>query len=114
MKKAAGGLSIDDVFSSDSHNQQELLFTSSWYLEIAIAKRCRLHKLIRLIAKRCRSNKLVRQRFAFALRFSRWFLRRWIQQKINPVEGYSALHIQSTKNAAVEVSISSEAVDEFL
>ncbi|KZV39507.1 hypothetical protein F511_35679 [Dorcoceras hygrometricum] len=61
------------------------------------------------IAKRCRSNKLVRQRFAFALRFNRWFLQRWIQQKlkdrriqqkINPVEGYSALHIQSTKNSA--------------
>ncbi|KZV53697.1 hypothetical protein F511_38747 [Dorcoceras hygrometricum] len=32
------------------------------------------------IAKRCRSNKLVRQRFAFALRFSRWFdFSRWIQ-----------------------------------
>ncbi|KZV45506.1 LRR receptor-like serine/threonine-protein kinase [Dorcoceras hygrometricum] len=36
------------------------MFTSRCYLELAIAKRCR-------------SNKLVRQRFAFALRFSRWF-----------------------------------------
>ncbi|KZV51687.1 hypothetical protein F511_30100 [Dorcoceras hygrometricum] len=34
--------------------------TSRWYLKIAIAKRCRL-------------DKWIRQRFAFALRFSRWF-----------------------------------------
>ncbi|KZV40634.1 hypothetical protein F511_34398 [Dorcoceras hygrometricum] len=40
-------------------NQQKAS-TSSWCLELAIAKRCR-------------SNKLARQRFAFALRFSRWF-----------------------------------------
>ncbi|KZV20668.1 U-box domain-containing protein 44-like [Dorcoceras hygrometricum] len=35
--------------------------TSQWYLTLAIAKRCRL-------------DKWIRQRFAFALRFSRWFL----------------------------------------
>ncbi|KZV49356.1 serine/threonine-protein kinase-like protein [Dorcoceras hygrometricum] len=40
-------------------SSRKLLFTSSWYLELAIAKRCR-------------SNKLERQRFAFALSFSRW------------------------------------------
>ncbi|KZV48568.1 polyol transporter 5-like [Dorcoceras hygrometricum] len=34
--------------------------TSRWYLKLAIAKRCRL-------------DKWIRQRFAFALRFSRWF-----------------------------------------
>ncbi|KZV36095.1 beta-glucosidase [Dorcoceras hygrometricum] len=36
--------------------------TSRWYLTLAIAKRCRL-------------DKWIRQRFVFALRFSRWFLR---------------------------------------
>ncbi|KZV54074.1 nuclear-pore anchor [Dorcoceras hygrometricum] len=35
--------------------------TSRWYLTLAIAKRCRL-------------DKWIRQRFAFALRFSRWIL----------------------------------------
>ncbi|KZV23981.1 hypothetical protein F511_20902 [Dorcoceras hygrometricum] len=60
MKKAAGALSIDDVISSDITISRKLLFTSRCYLKLAIAKRCR-------------SNKLVRQRFAFALRFSRWF-----------------------------------------
>ncbi|KZV32819.1 hypothetical protein F511_24065 [Dorcoceras hygrometricum] len=39
---------------------QQRASTSSWYLELTIAKRCRLHKLIR-------------QRFAFAL---------WIQQML--------------------------------
>ncbi|KZV56620.1 hypothetical protein F511_43235 [Dorcoceras hygrometricum] len=34
--------------------------TSRWYLQIAIAKRCRL-------------DKWIQQRFGFALRFSRWF-----------------------------------------
>ncbi|KZV36167.1 hypothetical protein F511_22835 [Dorcoceras hygrometricum] len=57
--KAAGALSIDDVISSDitiSRNiYQQRASTSSWYLKLAIAKRCRLHKLIR-------------QRFAFALK----------------------------------------------
>ncbi|KZT76541.1 glycerophosphodiester phosphodiesterase-like protein [Dorcoceras hygrometricum] len=62
MKKAAGALSIDDVISSDITISRKLLFTSSWYLEIAIEKRCRLHKLIR-------------QSFAFALRFNRCSLR---------------------------------------
>ncbi|KZV33709.1 hypothetical protein F511_30684 [Dorcoceras hygrometricum] len=67
MKKAAGALSIDDVISSDITTSRKLMFTSRCYLKLAIAKRCRL-------------NKLVRQRFAFALRFSRWFdFSRWIQ-----------------------------------
>ncbi|KZV26233.1 hypothetical protein F511_43698 [Dorcoceras hygrometricum] len=57
-KKAAGALSIDDVISSDITISRKLMFTSRRHLELAIAKRCR-------------SNKLVRQRFAFALGFSR-------------------------------------------
>ncbi|KZV51171.1 hypothetical protein F511_19721 [Dorcoceras hygrometricum] len=60
-ESSAGALSEDGI-------SRQLLFTSSWCLELPIAKRCR-------------SNKLERQRFAFALRFSRWFLQRWIQQK---------------------------------
>ncbi|KZV34894.1 separase-like [Dorcoceras hygrometricum] len=47
--------SVDDM-----NIYQQIASTSSWYLELAIAKRCRLHKLIR-------------QRFAFAL---------WIQQML--------------------------------
>ncbi|KZV36686.1 hypothetical protein F511_14789 [Dorcoceras hygrometricum] len=43
MKKAARALSIDDVISSDITISRKLLFTSSCYMEIAIAKRCRLH-----------------------------------------------------------------------
>ncbi|KZV32643.1 hypothetical protein F511_14767 [Dorcoceras hygrometricum] len=57
--KAAGALSIDDVISSDitisRKIYQQRASTSSWYLKLAIAKRCRLHKLIR-------------QRFDFALK----------------------------------------------
>ncbi|KZV15605.1 hypothetical protein F511_41177 [Dorcoceras hygrometricum] len=47
MKKAAGALSVDDVISSDITISRKQLFTSRWYLELAIAKRCRLHELIR-------------------------------------------------------------------
>ncbi|KZV21425.1 glycerol-3-phosphate acyltransferase 1-like [Dorcoceras hygrometricum] len=51
--------------------------TSRWYLKLAIAKRCRL-------------DKWIRQRFAFALRFSRWILRWKNQQSLgNPVASIS-------------------------
>ncbi|KZV28045.1 hypothetical protein F511_31813 [Dorcoceras hygrometricum] len=63
-----------DVLDSRGNQQmatvewnQQKASTSSWCLELAIAKRCRL-------------NKLIRQRFALAIRFSRWF-RDKIQQK---------------------------------
>ncbi|KZV25469.1 glycerol-3-phosphate acyltransferase 1-like [Dorcoceras hygrometricum] len=49
--------------------------TSSWCLKLAIAKRCRLHKLIR-------------QRFAF-VRFSRWFCAKNQQSLGNPVASIS-------------------------
>ncbi|KZT75946.1 hypothetical protein F511_47029 [Dorcoceras hygrometricum] len=55
MKKAAGALSVDDVINSDITISRKQLFTRKWYLELAIAKRCRLHELIR-------------QRFALALK----------------------------------------------
>ncbi|KZV37776.1 clathrin assembly protein [Dorcoceras hygrometricum] len=139
MKKAAGALSIDDVISSDitisRKIYQQRASTSRGNLELAIAKRCRLHKLIR-------------QHFAFALKIQQmlfalisnsrkipagsyivgkssrklfmtndwtisckhivttsWTSRRkkfFIQSRatVDPVEGYSALHIQSTKNSA--------------
>ncbi|KZV20701.1 hypothetical protein F511_09678 [Dorcoceras hygrometricum] len=50
--------SADEIISRKIYQQRAS--TSSWYLELAIAKRCRLHKLIR-------------QRFAFVL---------WIQQML--------------------------------
>ncbi|KZV37804.1 hypothetical protein F511_24495 [Dorcoceras hygrometricum] len=75
MKKAAGALSIDDVISSDITISRKLLFTSSWYLEIAIAKRCRLHKLIR-------------QRFALALKIQQMLFALITSRKI-PVASYS-------------------------
>ncbi|KZV41788.1 hypothetical protein F511_24312 [Dorcoceras hygrometricum] len=121
---------VQEVLSS-----RKLLFTSRCYLEIAIAKRCRLHKLIR-------------QRFALALKIQQLMSNveqeadnskrnseesdvvlknqqmldnqtqatahpvvsynepavamqdEEFSRKINPVEGYSALHIQSPKNSA--------------
>ncbi|KZV20479.1 hypothetical protein F511_14461 [Dorcoceras hygrometricum] len=54
-------------------SSRKLLFTSRWYLEIAIAKRCRLHKLIR-------------QRFALAIQQMLFAL---INQSQDPVESYS-------------------------
>ncbi|KZV24933.1 sorbitol related enzyme [Dorcoceras hygrometricum] len=49
--KAAGALSIDDVISSDitisRKIYQQRASTRCWCLKLAIAKRCRLHKLIR-------------------------------------------------------------------
>ncbi|KZV36832.1 hypothetical protein F511_03556 [Dorcoceras hygrometricum] len=65
MKKAAGALSVDFISSDITISRkiyQQRASTSRGNLELAIAKRCRLHKLIR-------------QRFAFALRFSRCSLR---------------------------------------
>ncbi|KZV35501.1 hypothetical protein F511_32921 [Dorcoceras hygrometricum] len=63
----------DDVLDLRGNQQmatvewnQQKASTSSWCLELAIAKRCR-------------SNKLARQRFAFALRFSRWFRAKYQQ-----------------------------------
>ncbi|KZV55421.1 hypothetical protein F511_41717 [Dorcoceras hygrometricum] len=57
----------DDVLDSRGNQQmatvewnQQKASTSSWCLELAIAKRCRL-------------NKVIRQRFALAIRFSRGF-----------------------------------------
>ncbi|KZV13863.1 putative UDP-3-O-acylglucosamine N-acyltransferase 2, mitochondrial [Dorcoceras hygrometricum] len=65
-------LTTANVTVKNDENQQmvraqQRASTSSWCLELAIAKRCRL-------------NKLIRQRFAFAIRFSRLF-RAKIQQK---------------------------------
>ncbi|KZV34128.1 MORC family CW-type zinc finger protein 4-like [Dorcoceras hygrometricum] len=57
-QESAGSLYIQTQERSDVVEEQssrKLLFTSRCYLEIAIAKRCRLHKLIR-------------QRFALALK----------------------------------------------
>ncbi|KZV21297.1 DNAJ heat shock N-terminal domain-containing protein isoform 1 [Dorcoceras hygrometricum] len=58
MKKAAGALSVDVISSDITISRkiyQQRASTSRGNLELAIAKRCRLHKLIR-------------QRFAFALK----------------------------------------------
>ncbi|KZV37401.1 hypothetical protein F511_01269 [Dorcoceras hygrometricum] len=54
-RRPAGELSNDDVSSNVSNQQEVTAQTSSWYLKLAIAKRCRL-------------NKSIRQRFASALK----------------------------------------------
>ncbi|KZV36415.1 hypothetical protein F511_22888 [Dorcoceras hygrometricum] len=54
-RRPAGELSNGDVSSNVSNQQEATVQTSSWYLKLAIAKRCRL-------------NKSIRQRFAFALK----------------------------------------------
>ncbi|KZV32820.1 hypothetical protein F511_24066 [Dorcoceras hygrometricum] len=125
---------------------QQRASTSSWYLELANAKRCRLHKLIRqllafalwiqqmLFAMRKTSRYILLvgyQQLATSqdTRTSRWEIQSqafhdqrldnqlqtyrynqldiqtqaiFIQSRAtgDPVEGYSALHIQSTKNSA--------------
>ncbi|KZV36304.1 hypothetical protein F511_21417 [Dorcoceras hygrometricum] len=59
--------------------------TSQWYLKLAIAKRCRL-------------DKWIRQRFAFALRFSRWILRCYsdpVEITSRPTTGEPAASISS-------------------
>ncbi|KZV26013.1 hypothetical protein F511_03886 [Dorcoceras hygrometricum] len=55
---------------------RKLQWNQSRGLKLAIEKRCRLHKLIR-------------QRFAFALRFSRWFRAKNQQSLGNPVARFS-------------------------
>ncbi|KZV31951.1 hypothetical protein F511_41006 [Dorcoceras hygrometricum] len=54
-RRPAGELSNDDISDNVSNQQEATVQTSSWYLKLAIAKRCRL-------------NKSIRQRFAFALK----------------------------------------------
>ncbi|KZV23381.1 hypothetical protein F511_09126 [Dorcoceras hygrometricum] len=93
MKKAAGALSVDVISSDITISRkiyQQRASTSRGNLELAIAKRCRLHKL-------------VRQRFAFALKIQQMLFalisssrkipagrystsRRELQRYIKPVE----------------------------
>ncbi|KZV58089.1 hypothetical protein F511_31830 [Dorcoceras hygrometricum] len=54
-RRPAGELRNDDISSNVSNQQEATVQTRSWYLKLAIAKRCRL-------------NKSIRQRFAFALK----------------------------------------------
>ncbi|KZV17869.1 hypothetical protein F511_44161 [Dorcoceras hygrometricum] len=61
----------DKATSLEEHSVASYSATSRAYSKLAIAKRCRL-------------NKLIRQRFAFALRFSWWFA------MIKPAGSYSA------------------------
>ncbi|KZV42694.1 hypothetical protein F511_32490 [Dorcoceras hygrometricum] len=87
-KIPAGSLYIQTQERSDVVEEeiQSQLFTSRWYLEIAIAKRCSLHKLIR-------------QRFALALKIQQMLFAlitsRKIQSRatVDPV----ARFIQSTR-----------------
>ncbi|KZV54662.1 phosphoprotein phosphatase [Dorcoceras hygrometricum] len=111
MKKAAGALSIYDVISSDITISRKLLLTSrwlqwnrssSWYLDLAIEKRCRLHKLIR-------------QRFTFVLKIQQMLFalisssrkipagsysisRRELQRYIQPVVGKSSRKLFMTND----------------
>ncbi|KZV22808.1 hypothetical protein F511_34274 [Dorcoceras hygrometricum] len=89
-QESAGSLYIQSQERSDvveEISSRKLLFISRCYLEIAIAKRCRLHKLIR-------------QRFALALKIQQedfaLITSRKIQSRatVDPV----ARFIQSTRN----------------
>ncbi|KZV47916.1 hypothetical protein F511_32860 [Dorcoceras hygrometricum] len=79
--------------------QQRFAFAmkfSRWFLQRWIQQKCKdkdsADAIWRLaIAKRCRLHKLVRQRFAFAMKFSRWFLQRWIQQKCKDKDSADAI-----------------------
>ncbi|KZV23573.1 DEAD-box ATP-dependent RNA helicase 16 [Dorcoceras hygrometricum] len=79
MKKAAGALSVD-VMSSDIKISRKIFqqraSTSRGNLELAIAKRCRLHKLIR-------------QRFAFALKIQQMLFALISSSRKIPAGSYS-------------------------
>ncbi|KZV57128.1 hypothetical protein F511_44289 [Dorcoceras hygrometricum] len=89
--RAGSAMMTSAVMSSQSAVSYST--TSRWYLKLAIAKRCRL-------------DKLKRRRFEVPLGFSRCSLRcRKIQCFAFPVD--------KNPDAVVEVSTSSEAVNEF-
>ncbi|KZT76079.1 hypothetical protein F511_46896 [Dorcoceras hygrometricum] len=105
MKKAAGALSVDVISSDITISRkiyQQRASTSRGNLELAIAKRCRLHKLIR-------------QRFAFALKIQQMLFalisssrkipagsysisRRELQRYIQPVVGKSSRKLFMTND----------------
>ncbi|KZV30522.1 hypothetical protein F511_16766 [Dorcoceras hygrometricum] len=76
-QESAGSLHPDARGSDvvEEISSRKLLFTSRFYLEIAISKRCRLHKLIR-------------QRFALALKIQQEDFALIIQQSQEPVARY--------------------------
>ncbi|KZV53558.1 hypothetical protein F511_27107 [Dorcoceras hygrometricum] len=88
--------SKDDVITADESvegfcdgDNQQRASTSRGNLKLAIEKRCR-------------SNKLVRQRFAFALRFSRWF-RAKNQQALHSISEESSSGTSSSSESKDEV-----------
>ncbi|KZV23745.1 hypothetical protein F511_33753 [Dorcoceras hygrometricum] len=117
IRSARAGSAMMTSAVTSSQSAVRYSTTSRWYLKLAIAKRCRL-------------DKWIRQRFAFALRFSRCSLRcrkmmyqsqatsvssRELQCFTYPVDRKSRRketeEIFSRKE--VEDTTSSEAVDEF-
>ncbi|KZV46653.1 hypothetical protein F511_36862 [Dorcoceras hygrometricum] len=74
--------------------------TSRCYLKIAIAKRCRLHKLIR-------------QRFALALRFSRKTLRLFNQSQSNQQAQDSAVARREEAGEVKRINQSQDSVASF-
>ncbi|KZV07077.1 MATH domain-containing protein-like [Dorcoceras hygrometricum] len=87
MKRSAR----DEATSYEEVSSRKLLFTSRCYLEIAIAKRCRLHKLIR--QRFALALKIQQEDFAMEMTSSRKIpagsystSRRELQRYIQPVE----------------------------
>ncbi|KZV20753.1 ABC transporter G family member 28-like [Dorcoceras hygrometricum] len=97
MKKAAGALSVDDVISSDITISRKLMFTSRCYLELAIAKRCRLHKLIR-------------QRFALAIKIQQMLFALITSSRKIPAGSYSRFSISAKTEEFSRRLIQSKAI----